>query len=48
MVIENAFGRLKGRFGFLRRHMDVNIKELPHLVISIFISHTFCEINNEM
>ena len=28
--------------------MDVNIKELPHLIMSIFILHNFCEINNEM
>ena len=48
MVIENTFGRLKGRFGCLRRPMDVNIKELPHLIMSIFILHNFCEINNEM
>ena len=48
MVIENAFGGLKGRFGCLRRPMDVNIKELPHLIMSVFILHNFCEINNEM
>ena len=45
MVIEIAFGRLKGRFGCLRRPMDVNIKELPHLIMSTFILHNFCEIN---
>ena len=48
MVIENAVGRLKRRFGCLRRPMDVNIKELPHLIMSTFILHNFCEINNEM
>ena len=48
MVIENTFGRLKGRFGCLRRPMDVNIKELPRLIMSIFILHDFCEVINEM
>ena len=48
MVIENAFGRSKERFGCFRRPMDVNIKELPNLIMSIFILHNFCEINNEM
>ena len=48
MVIENASGRLKGRFGCLRRPMDFNIKELPHSIMSIFILHKFCEMNYEM
>ena len=29
MVIECAFGRLKARFGYLRRDMDINIDDLP-------------------
>ena len=28
--------------------MDVNFKELLNLIMSIFILHIFCEINNEM
>ena len=48
IAIETAFGRLKGGFGCLRRPMEVNIKELPRLIMSIFILHNFCEINNEM
>ena len=28
--------------------MDVNIKELPHLIMSIFTLHNFSEINDEM
>ena len=48
MVIENAFGGLKGRFGCLIRLKDINIKELPHLIMAIFILHNFCEIKNKM
>ena len=48
MVIKNAFGGEKGRFGRWRRPMDLNIKELSHLIMSIIILHNFCEINNEM
>ena len=44
-IIENAFGRLKERFGCLRRPMSVNIKELPHFIKSIFIINNFCRIN---
>eukprot|EP00794_Sanderia_malayensis_P017237 gene17238-18958_t len=32
MVIESAFGRLKARFGTLKREMDINLLHLPHLV----------------
>lgn len=46
MTIECAFGRLKGRFGCLRRVMDVNIDELPELILSCFILHNFCEMRH--
>ena len=46
MVIECAFGRLKGRFGCLRRDMDINIKDLPAVIHSCFILHNFCELHN--
>ena len=29
MVIECAFGRVKARFGCLKREMDINIDDLP-------------------
>jgi len=47
MVIECAFGRLKARFGALKRAMDININELPHVIYACFILHNFCEQNNE-
>ena len=37
MVIECAFGRLKGRFGALRRDMDINIDDLPHVIYACFL-----------
>jgi hypothetical protein len=43
MAIECAFGRLKGRFGCLRRNMDINLNDLPAVIHSCFILHNFCE-----
>ena len=47
MVVECAFGRLKARFGCLRREMDVNLDDLPAVIHTCFILHNFCETNNE-
>ena len=41
IVIENAFGRLKGRFRCLNKAMYVNVKELPNLIMSCFVLHNF-------
>ena len=41
MVIECAFGRLKARFGCLRKEMEINLKELPAVIHSCFILHKF-------
>ena len=48
MVIECAFGRLNGRFGCLRRDMDVDMKYLPEVIYACFILHNYCEINNDV
>lgn len=47
MVIECAFGRLKGRFGALRREMDINIDDLLIVIHACFVLHNFCEISND-
>ena len=47
MVIECSFGRLKGRFGALRRQMDLNLQELPNVIYACFALHNFCEQKNE-
>ena len=40
-------GRLKARFGCLRREMDINIRELPNLINSWFVLKKFCEERKE-
>lgn len=47
MVIECAFGRLKGRFMMLKRAMDINMNDLPAVIYACFILHNFCELNQE-
>ena len=47
VVIKGIFGRLKARFGCLRRELDINLKELLAVIHSCFILHNFCEIRQE-
>lgn len=47
MVIECAFGRLKARFGMLKRAMDINSDDLPYAIYACFVLHNFCELNGE-
>jgi hypothetical protein len=47
MVIECAFGRLKARFGILRREMDINIADLPYVIYACFVLHNYCELERE-
>lgn len=46
-VIECAFGRMKARFGCLKRAMDINILDLPNVIYACFVLHNYCELNNE-
>ena len=47
IVIENAFGRLKGRFGCLKRAVDIGINVLPQVIVACFTLHNYCEMNKE-
>eukprot|EP00112_Aurelia_sp_Birch-Aquarium-sp1_P002200 Seg1236.9 transcript_id=Seg1236.9/GoldUCD/mRNA.D3Y31 product="Protein ALP1-like" protein_id=Seg1236.9/GoldUCD/D3Y31 len=47
MVVECAFGRLKARFGILKRAMDISMANLPSTVMACFVLHNFCEINGD-
>ena len=46
-VIECVFGRLKARFGCLKRAMDINLNDLPFVIYACFVLHNYCELHNE-
>ena len=43
MVVENAFGRLKGRWRCLLKRNDNALKNVPNVVASCCVLHTLCE-----
>lgn len=47
MTIEDAFGRLKGRWRILLRKPDVHIDNMRKIILACIILHNFCEDNNE-
>ena len=45
---QNTFGRLKGKFGRLKRAMDIDINVLLYQVImACLVSHNYCEMKKE-
>ena len=47
IVKENGFGRLKGRFGCMKRAMDIDINVLFQVIMASFVLHNYCEMKKE-
>ena len=43
--IESAFGRLKARWSFLSKKVDLKLESIPTVVYACFVLHNFCERN---
>ena len=43
MVVENAFGRLKGGWWCLLKRLDVHVSNVPNVVRSCIVLHNICE-----
>ena len=48
MVVEAAFGRLKGRFRCLLRRSDTSLKYLPAKIAACCVLHNICELRNDV
>ena len=46
-VIECSYGRLKARFGILRRAVDINLDDAPQVIYACFFLHNFCKMYND-
>lgn len=44
MSVENAFGRLKGRWQCLLKRMDYNVGNVPNVIAACVTLHNLCEI----
>ena len=47
VVVEHAYGRLKGRWQCLLKRLDVNVCDVPQLVAACCVLHNICEIHGE-
>ena len=45
IVVENAFGRLKGRWRCLLKRNDAQLQHIPHVIAACVTLHNICEIH---
>ena len=43
VVVEHAYGRLKGRWRCLLKRNDIQVQEVPNLVASCCVLHNICD-----
>ena len=48
MVVENAFGRLKGRFRILKKQCDCDLPTVLSMVSAAVTLHNICEMRKEV
>ena len=44
MIVENSFGKLKGRWRCLLKRMDFKLENVPHVVAACVVLHNICEL----
>ena len=47
MVVENAFGRLKGRWRCLLKRIDTSVYNVPNIVSTCVVLHNICELHGD-
>ena len=47
VVVENAFGRLKGRFRSIGKRLDLKVENACNVIAACCVLHNYCEMQNE-
>ena len=47
VVVEHAYGRLKGRWRCLQKRLDISVYDVPKCVAACVVLHNVCEVHGE-